>query len=284
MSPVCRFGVAVRCGVQRLYVRWEVTDETLKSAFEKFGKIAETRVVRGPRLRAFGFLTFETEGLYFASLHFTSFVLARQISSFSYFVFACFRVLMMASAEAAQKAKAAMENQSIPAGPLEIQFASAAGAARAREKKERKPREAKAPADGKTGGDSKRGGRAAARGGKAGAAAAKPEAKAEGKRGGRKSRRGRGRGAAAAGTDAPARTEGKRDSKKDDPNWGRVVRLVPDPIKTPINPAQAEMVELNAGVRAYKAGRTDAKQIASLVCLTLTPRSRLRSFPDRIFF
>ncbi len=82
-----------------------------------------------------------------------------------------------------------------------------------------------------------------------------------------KSRRTRGRGAAAAGADgaAPAAAgEGKRDSKRDDPNWGKVVRLVPDPIRTPLA-ADAQISELVAGARAYKAGRTDAKQIASLV-------------------
>jgi hypothetical protein len=55
------------CLLQRLYVRWEVTDDSLKAAFERFGKISETRVVRGPRLRAFGFLTFETEGMHSAA-------------------------------------------------------------------------------------------------------------------------------------------------------------------------------------------------------------------------
>lgn len=231
---------------KRLYVRWEVTDESLKAAFEKFGKIAETRVVRGPRLRAFGFLTFETE-------------------------------------EAAAKAKAEMENKAIPAGPLEIQYASAAGAQRAREKKERKPRLPAVGADGKTapaGADGKTEAKRTraprqpkAAGGAAPAAGVTGEAgapKPEGKRGARKPRRGRGRGAAAAaggaaGTGAgAANADGKRDSKRDDPNWGKVVRLVPDPIRTPIA-GDAQITELNAGARAYKVGRTDAKQIASLV-------------------
>jgi len=222
---------------KRLYVRWEVTDDTLKQAFEKFGKIAETRVVRGPRLRAFGFLTFETEA-------------------------------------AAAAAKAEMEGKAIPAGPLEIQYASAAGAQRAKDKKERKPKADKPAAggaDAKSGGDSKRGGRTA-RGGKANGAAPAANAKgaaaapAEGKRGGRKARRGRARGGAAGATDAKsdAKSDAKRDSKRDDPNWGKVVRLVPDPIKTPLD-AAAQLIELQAGQRAYKAGRSDAKQIASLV-------------------
>jgi len=45
----------------RLYVRWEVSDDALRIPFEKFGKITEARVVRGPRLRAFGFITYENE-------------------------------------------------------------------------------------------------------------------------------------------------------------------------------------------------------------------------------
>jgi heterogeneous nuclear ribonucleoprotein G len=217
---------------KRLYVRWEVTDDTLKNAFEKYGKITETRVVRGPRLRAFGFLTFETE-------------------------------------EAAARAMADMNTKSIPAGPLAIEFASKEGAARARDKKERKTRVPKDPKDVKTddknskSGDSKRGGRTSGgRGGaKAGNAAGGGGAK-DSKRGGRKSRRGR-RGGGAAGGDGE-RSDAKRENKRDDPNWGKVVRLVPDPVSTPIAKDSA-LTEIVAGQRAYKAGRTDAKSIASLV-------------------
>lgn len=211
---------------KRLYVRWEVTEDALKNEFEKASgvKVAGARVIRGPRLRPFGFLEFESE-------------------------------------DAAAKAMQSLQGKTLPTTPLTVEYATADRGGR----KGRAPRKS-AEKDGKEqpakGKDQKGGGRSsssASAGAGAGAADGKD---GDGGRGGRGGRGRRGRGGARGGRQR--RRRDVAEAKANDPNWGKVVKLTPDPILNPIAP-NAQLVELVAGPRLYKGDRGDAKQIASLV-------------------
>jgi hypothetical protein len=273
---------------KRLYVRWEVTDEALKTGFNKFGTVTEALVFRGPRFRAFGFLTFESE-------------------------------------EAAAKAMAAMQGKDFATSPLVIEYAEKGGRRKRGERKDGQKREGGQGKDGaqsksspggaggaggaggqpgapgdqkgdqKGAGEGRRGRRRGPRrrgggpgsdnagpngagaGAQSAAAVAGGAPSGDGGRGrggrGRNRRGGGGRGGGGGGGGATGGNAGGNAGgaggaggidAKNDPNWGKVVKLNPDPITNPIA-KDAEIAELKAGQRLYKAGRSDAKQIASLV-------------------
>jgi hypothetical protein len=202
----------VKDSKNRLYLKWEITNDMIKAVFGKHGKVADARVVRG---HCFGFVSFETE------------------------------------ADAA-KALAALNGKDL-ASQLAVEVASSERTARRRE---RKPRAA--PTERKEKKESKE--------------EKKDDAKRQPRRRRERPARDGGEkntteGADAKGTRKQRRRRARRvynpNYESKDPNFGKIVKLVPDPTKTDL-PTEAKLVDVRCGNRTFR-GSTNIKPISTLV-------------------
>jgi RNA recognition motif-containing protein len=197
---------------KRIYVKWDFSDDVLKSFFTKFGSVVEARVAGGKNApRSFGFVSFESE-------------------------------------DAASKAIAAMNAANVTVQhQLSVQAASAE---KTRTRRERAPR-----SEQKQGGQQRQ---------------SKGDGQRQSKGDGQGRRQGgQGQGRRQQNNNKDNQGGQQRQQRQADPDWGKVVRLNPDPIATAIS-TTAKLVTVTCGARQFRRGRTDGKAIQQL-SLTADP-------------
>jgi hypothetical protein len=222
---------------KRLYVRWDFTDDMLKAFFAKYGSIAEAKVAGGRGApRNFGFVTFESE-------------------------------------DAAAKALNDMNNKAINTQhTLAIQYS--APAANRRERAPRAPREQKQQStnQGQTNTNSTGRRTRAPRDNSNQRDGQQTQQRDGQQRDGQRQprqRNNRRQGGQAQGQGQQQDGQQQRAPRQLDPNYGKVVKLIPDPIATPI-PANAQLTTIVASERQFRKGRADGRTIQQL-SLTADP-------------